>query len=81
MNVLDKISSQFIKSDVPAFRVGDTIRVHQLIVEGNKERVQVFEGICISRTGVGINEAFIVRKISYNVGIEKTYLINSLRVV
>ncbi|MCL4134257.1 UNVERIFIED_CONTAM: hypothetical protein GTU68_031661 [Idotea baltica] len=80
MNIIDKINSEQIKSEIPVFGPGDTIRVHQLIQEGTKERVQVFEGVCLYRNGGGINETFTVRKVSYNVGVERVYPLHSPRV-
>lgn len=81
MNVLQKIEEKFLKKDLPEFRPGDTVRVSQVIVEGTKERVQVFEGIVIRRNGGGISETFTVRKISYGVGVEKIFPLHSPRVV
>lgn len=80
MTIMDTINSEKLKSDIPEFRTGDTVRVHQLIVEGNKERVQIFEGVCIRRNGGGIHETFTVRKVSYNVGVERIYPIHSPRI-
>ena len=80
MDIIKKIEAEQLKSDTPDFRTGDTVRVHQLIVEGNKERVQVFEGVVIAKKNGGINESFTVRKISYNVGVEKIFPLNSPRV-
>jgi len=80
MGILEKINTEKIKSDIPNFRSGDTVRVHQLIVEGNKERVQIFEGVVIRRNGGGIAETFTVRKVSYNVGVERIYPLHSPRI-
>ena len=80
MGIIDTINSEKLKSDIPDFRSGDTVRVHQLIVEGNKERVQIFEGVCIRRNGGGIHETFTVRKVSYNVGVERIYPLHSPRI-
>ena len=80
MGILNTLAKRQIKTDVPNFRTGDTVRVHQLITEGTKERVQIFEGIVIRRNGGGIGETFTVRKVSYNVGVERIYPINSPRV-
>lgn len=80
MGIIEKLASRHLKSDVPDFRAGDTVRVHQLIREGNKERVQVFEGVVLRRNGGGINETFTVRKVSYNVGVERIYPLNSPRI-
>jgi large subunit ribosomal protein L19 len=80
MNIIDKINSEQLKTEIPKFSPGDTVRVHQLIQEGNKERVQIFEGVVIGRDGGGINETFTVRKVSYNVGVERIYPLHSPRV-
>jgi len=80
MNIIDKINSEQLKSDIPDFGPGDTIRVHQLIQEGSKERVQVFEGVVIYRDGGGINETFRVRKVSHSIGVERVYPLHSPRV-
>lgn len=80
MGIIEKINAEKLKSDIPKFRSGDTVRVHQLIVEGNKERVQIFEGVVIRRNGGGIAETFTVRKVSYNVGVERIYPLHSPRI-
>jgi large subunit ribosomal protein L19 len=82
MNVIEKVINQAqLKSDIPRFAAGDTVRVHQLIQEGNKERIQIFEGVVICRNGGGIDETFTVRKISHNsVGVERIYPLHSPRV-
>ncbi len=80
MGIVENINAENLKKDVPEFRSGDTVRVHQLIVEGNKERVQIFEGVCIRRNGGGVNETFTVRKVSYNVGVERIYPLHSPRI-
>ena len=80
MNIIEKINKEQLKSEVTDFKPGDTVRVHQLIKEGDKERIQIFEGVVISRSGGGINETFTVRKMSYNVGVERIYNIHSPRV-
>ena len=72
MNLIDKINKKQINPNVPAFQVGDTVRVDVKIKEGNKYRIQLFEGVCIARQGKGIAETFTVRKISYQVGVERT---------
>jgi large subunit ribosomal protein L19 len=77
MKVLDKVENKYIKSDIPDFKPGDKIRVSIRIKEENKERIQTFEGIVIKTQGSGINRTFTVRKISFNVGVERTFLINS----
>jgi len=80
MGILQQINKEQLKSQVPAFKAGDTIRVHQLIQEGSKERVQVFEGVVICRNGGGVAETFTVRKVSYNVGVERVYPLHSPRI-
>lgn len=80
MNVIDSIEGQQLKEGQPNFRPGDTLRVHVRIVEGEKERVQVFEGVCIRRSGGGNRETFTVRKTSYGVGVERTFPFHSPRI-
>ena len=80
MNIIDKINSEQLKNDIPDFGAGDTVRVHQLIQEGSKERVQVFEGVVLFRDGGGTDETVTVRKVSYNVGVERVFLIHSPRI-
>ena len=77
MNVIDKITAKQIRTDIPEFRVGDTVKVGVRIVEGKRERVQDFEGIVIAIKGSGISKNFIVRKISQGVGVERTFPMNS----
>lgn len=77
LNLLNEVTATQLKKDVPAFRSGCTVRVHVLIKEGDKSRIQVFEGLVISRQGGGINEAFTVRKMSNGVGVERTFPIHS----
>ena len=77
MDALKTISDASLKQEVPAFAVGDTVKVHVRIKEGNKERIQVFEGIIIKKQGGGVNSTFTVRKTSYGVGVEKTFLVHS----
>src|SRR5271155_6259218 len=77
---LDDIESQPLRSDLPDFRVGDTVRVHYRIVEGDKERIQVFQGVVIKRHRAGARSTFTVRKISFNVGVERIFLIHSPRI-
>lgn len=73
MKTLDAVDAASLRSDVPEFRAGDTVKVHVKVVEGNKTRVQVFQGIVIARSGSGVSETFTVRKISYGVGVERTF--------
>lgn len=75
-----ELERAMMRNDLPAFKVGDTVRVHAKVVEGGKERVQVFEGLIIARAGEGARETFTVRKISYGVGVERTFPIHSPRV-
>lgn len=77
MNILDSIAQDYLKQDVPAFNVGDTVRVHVKIKEGNRERIQLFEGFVLKRQNGGIAETFTVRKIASGVGVEKTFPIHS----
>ena len=76
-DIIKKIENEQLKDNVPAFRVGDTVRVYARIVEGTRERIQMFEGVVIKRQGGGINENFTVRRVSYGVGVEKTWPLNS----
>ncbi len=77
MDIIKSIEHEQLKNTIPDLKVGNTVRVHVRIKEGNKERIQVFEGIIIKKQGGGLNETFTVRKISYGVGVEKTFLIHS----
>lgn len=77
MDIVKSIEHEQLKSKIPAIKVGDTVRVHQRIKEGNRERIQVFEGIVIKKQGGGVNSTFTVRRISYGVGVEKTFLVHS----
>ncbi len=77
MKVLDKLENKYIKTDLPDFKAGDRVKVEIRISEENKERIQTFEGIVIRIQGSGVNKTFTVRKISFNVGVERTFLINS----
>ena len=77
MNLVDKITKKQIRTDLPEFRVGDTVRVDVKIVEGKRERIQAFEGLVMSIQGSGVSKTFIVRKKSGGVGVERTFPINS----
>ncbi len=77
MDIVKSIEHEQLKNKVPELKVGNTVRVHQKIKEGNRERIQVFEGIIIKKQNGGVNETFTVRKISYGVGVEKTFLVHS----
>ena len=73
MKTLDAVDAASLKADIPDFRPGDTLKVHVRVIEGNKSRVQVFQGVVIARSGSGINETFTVRKVSYGVGVERIF--------
>ena len=77
MNKLDAFASEQLKETVPSFKIGDTVRVHNLIKEGTRERIQMFEGVVIARRGGGISETFTVRHVAYGCGVEKTFPIHS----
>jgi large subunit ribosomal protein L19 len=77
MNPTDVVEQPYLRSDLPDFRPGDTVRVHVRVVEGERERVQVFEGIVIRRRGSQLSETFTVRKVSFGVGVERTFPIHS----
>jgi len=78
--IIEKINQEQVKKEVTAFNVGDTIKVHTRVVEGDKERIQIFAGIVIARKGHGINEAFTVRNISYGEGVERVFPLHSPKV-
>ncbi len=80
MNVIDKIESEQLKQDVADFHVGDSVKVHTRVIEGNKERIQVFSGIVIAERGAGINRAFTVRRISYGEGVERVFPVHSPKI-
>ena len=77
MDIIKSIEHEQLKNKVPVLTVGNTVKVHVKVKEGNRERIQVFEGIIIKKQGGGVNETFTVRKISYGVGVEKTFLVHS----
>ena len=77
MDVLSSVTNEYMKSDIPAFNVGDTVKVHVKIKEGNRERMQIFEGFVLKKQGGGIGETFTVRRIASGVGVEKTFPIHS----
>ncbi|MBM7659214.1 large subunit ribosomal protein L19 [Sporolactobacillus spathodeae] len=79
-NVIDEITKEQLRSDIPDFRPGDTVKVHVKIIEGTHERIQVFEGVVIKRHGAGISATFTVRKISYSVGVERAFPVNSPKI-
>ena len=73
MQTLDSLDAASLRSDIPDFRPGDTVKVHVRVVEGNRERIQVFQGVVIRRQGGGVRETFTVRKVSFGVGVERTF--------
>ena len=77
MHTLDSLDAASLRSDVPDFRPGDTLKVHVRVVEGNRERIQVFQGVVIRRHGGGVRETFTVRKVSFGVGVERTFPVHS----
>jgi len=77
MNTLDALDAQSLRSDIPDFRPGDTLKVHVRVVEGTRSREQVFQGVVIRRQGGGIRETFTVRKVSFGVGVERTFPVHS----
>jgi large subunit ribosomal protein L19 len=77
MHTLDQIDAQSLRSDIPEFRAGDTVKVNVKVVEGNRSRVQAFQGVVIARQGAGVRETFTVRKISFQVGVERTFPVHS----
>ena len=80
MNIINKIEQEQLKDDVAPFNVGDTVKVHTRVVEGGKERIQLFQGLCIGRKGSGVNAAFTVRKISYGEGVERVFPVHTPRI-
>jgi large subunit ribosomal protein L19 len=80
MNIIQKIEKEQLKLDITPFMVGDTIRVHTRVVEGDKERIQIFTGIVIGRRGTGVNSTFTVRRISYGEGVERVFPLHSPRI-
>lgn len=79
MNIISVLEQEQLRNDIPAFRPGDTVKVHVKVVEGNRERIQIFEGVVIARHNGGVRETFTVRRISYGVGVERTFLVHSPR--
>ncbi|HEX6328102.1 MAG TPA: 50S ribosomal protein L19 [Jiangellaceae bacterium] len=77
MHTLDAVDAASLRHDIPEFRAGDTLRVHVRVVEGNRSRIQVFQGVVIRRQGSGIRETFTVRKVSFGVGVERTFPVHS----
>ena len=77
MNTLDALDADSLRDDIPDFRPGDTVKVHVRVIEGNRSRIQVFAGVVISRAGDGLRESFTVRKVSFGVGVERTFPVHS----
>ncbi|MEN9606802.1 MAG: ribosomal protein [Actinomycetota bacterium] len=77
MHILDVVDAASLRSDIPDFRVGDTVKVHVNIIEGNRSRVQVFQGVVTRRSGDSVRETFTVRKVSFQVGVERTFPVHS----
>ncbi|MBC6822649.1 50S ribosomal protein L19 [Corynebacterium amycolatum] len=77
MNILDKVDAAYLRDDIPEFRAGDTVEVDVKIVEGKTERIQVFKGVVIRRQGGGVRETFTVRKMSFGIGVERTFPVHS----
>ena len=76
-NLIDQIDAASLRDDVPAFRAGDTLRVHVRVVEGSRTRTQVFQGVVIARQGGGVRETFTIRKVSFGVGVERTFPVHT----
>ena len=79
MNIIETLEKEQLRNDIPEFRPGDTVRVHVKVVEGKNERIQMYEGVVIARKNAGLRETFTVRRISYGVGVERTFLVHSPR--
>ena len=77
MNVLDAVDAASLRTDIPSFRSGDELKVHVRVIEGNKSRIQIFQGVVIRRQGSGVRESFTIRKISYGVGVERTFPVHT----
>ncbi|GAA1715761.1 50S ribosomal protein L19 [Propioniferax innocua] len=77
MSIIDSIDKASLRDDIPDFRPGDTVKVHVRVVEGSRSRVQVFSGVVLARSGEGIRESFLVRKVSFGVGVERTFPVHS----
>ncbi|MDQ0198575.1 large subunit ribosomal protein L19 [Neobacillus ginsengisoli] len=78
--LIEEITKEQLRTDLPAFRPGDTVRVHVKVIEGTRERIQLFEGVVIKRRGGGISETFTVRKVSYGVGVERTFPVHTPKI-
>ena len=77
MNILDVVDAASLRKDIPQFRAGDELKIHVRVIEGNKSRLQVFQGIVIARQGAGVRETFTIRKVSYGVGVERTFPVHT----
>jgi large subunit ribosomal protein L19 len=77
MNTLDALDAKSLRSDVPDFRPGDTLKVHVRVIEGSRQRIQIFQGVVIRRQGGGVRETFTVRKVSFGVGVERTFPVHT----
>ncbi|MDU4959934.1 MAG: 50S ribosomal protein L19 [Sporomusaceae bacterium] len=80
MNIISVLEREQLRNDIPTFRPGDTVKVYVKVVEGSRERIQAFEGVVLTRKGGGLRENFTVRRISYNVGVERTFPVHSPRI-
>lgn len=80
MNLIKSLEQEYLRNDIPQFKAGDTVRVHVKVVEGTRERIQVFEGVVIRRRGSGLSETFTVRRIASGVGVERTFPLHSRRI-
>jgi len=80
VNIIDALEQEQTRQDIPAFKPGDTVRVHVKVIEGNRERIQAFEGVVIARRGRGLRETFTVRRVSYGVAVERVFPIHSPRI-
>ncbi|HEY3423996.1 MAG TPA: 50S ribosomal protein L19 [Negativicutes bacterium] len=80
MNIIQALEQEQLRQDIPAFKPGDTVRVHVKVVEGTRERIQVFEGVVINRQSGGVRETFTVRRVTYGIGVERTFPVHSPRI-
>ncbi len=80
MNIIEVLEQEQLRSDIPEFRPGDSVKVYAKIVEGNRERIQVFEGVVIARSGSGVRETFTVRRVTYGIGVERKFPVHSPRI-
>ena len=80
MSLIQSLEQEQLRNDIPDFRPGDTVKVHVKVIEGTRERIQVFEGVVIRRRGGGLGETFTVRRVSYGVGVERTFPVNTPKI-